>query len=387
MALLSFGVLVLFSACQVSPQSPITAIAQGYEDVLFRDVRHASWSPDGAFLVVTIDYGGNQELDLLSADGTFISPLARSSGYEGVGQWSATRGDILFQTNRDAEDGPAFSLYTMQPDGTDLKRLLPVDFPVMFGRWSPDGTRLVFNDVAQSTPRQLHIFDKATNTVNQLTSSDTFHSDYGSWSPGGQWLLFESTRDGSWDTYRMRPDGSEVMRIGLGTSSAPRYSPDGTLIAFHEMRNGHDYDIFIADANGSNTRVLTDGPGDQRLPEWSPDGTRLVYVSNAGGHHDLFSIRGDGTDATQLTQQPAKEFFTLLRQQGFAAASAHMDTTQAFHPELKIFRDERGLVLAIHQARHANNTAYADALLEIAFSIFPESDALQALQSGDATPY
>lgn len=337
-------------------------------------------------LLVTVDYGGNQELDLFATDGIFLRPLVRSAGYEGVAHWSASRDEILFQTNQGAEDSPAFSLYAVQPDGNNLQRIVPVDFPTMFGRWSPDGTKLVFNDVAQPTPRQVHVFDTATQTVTKLTASDDFDSDYGSWSPDNEWLLFESNRDGVWDTYRMRPDGSEVTRIGLKTSSAPRYSPDGTLIAFHEVRNGTDYDVFLAEADGSNQRILAGGPGDQRLPEWAPDGTRLAYISNAAGHHDLFTIRVDGTDTKQLTQQPENEFFTVLHRDGLVAAQTHVDALLATNPEQNIFRDDRALVQAIHRARQTNNAEHADALITLGLRIFPESPALQALQSDQTTP-
>lgn len=360
----------------------LRAQERGHSDALFHDVRHASWSPDGQQLLVTVDYGGNQEIDLMSRDGAFLKALVRSPGADGVAQWSAARDEILFQTARDADDGPAFTFYTMRPDGSRLRRLVDFDGAVMFGKWSPDGSALLFNDVFGPKPRQVYLMDLETKKARQLTSSDEAHSDYGSWSPDGRWVLFESDRSGSWDTYRMRPDGSEVTLLGLGGSSAPRYSPDGTRIAFHEVRNGLDYDVFIANADGTEARLLAGGGGDQRLPEWSPDGRTLAYVSNAGGHHDLFILGVDGGEPVRLTRQPEDEFFTVLAEKGLDAAKRYFETAHDSDPERKVFRDDRGLFLAVNGAFRDGEEERAHALLELGLKAFPESGPLQALRDG-----
>ncbi len=59
----------------------------------------------------------------------------------------------------------------------------------------------------------------------------------------------------------------------------PRWSPDGKLIAFISTRNGTPQ-IFVADANGSNARKITDVPEGVGEFIWSPDGKRFAFITD-----------------------------------------------------------------------------------------------------------
>jgi hypothetical protein len=73
-----------------------------------------------------------------------------------------------------------------------------------------------------------------------------------------------------------------------GDNVDPCFSPDGTKIAFASNRNGA-YNVFICRGDGSNPNtgtafspLLVSGVGGERYPAWSPGGTALAYVrSNA----------------------------------------------------------------------------------------------------------
>jgi dipeptidyl aminopeptidase/acylaminoacyl peptidase len=57
-----------------------------------------------------------------------------------------------------------------------------------------------------------------------------------------------------------------------GTSTYPRWSPDGETIAYVS-----DGDIHLMDADGSNQRNLTNHPSYDFLPVWSPDGKQIAF--------------------------------------------------------------------------------------------------------------
>jgi Tol biopolymer transport system component len=57
--------------------------------------------------------------------------------------------------------------------------------------------------------------------------------------------------------------------------------PPAGLIAFVSSRSGDD-DIWVADADGGDLRVLVQDTGSQRDPAWAPDGYRLAYASDEG---------------------------------------------------------------------------------------------------------
>jgi len=71
---------------------------------------------------------------------------------------------------------------------------------------------------------------------------------------------------------------------------APDWSPVGETIAY--MANPNDnWDIYLVNSDGSNTRRLTTDPAIDGLPAWSPDGEWLAFVSNRGGGWGLWLLR------------------------------------------------------------------------------------------------
>jgi len=128
--------------------------------------------------------------------------------------------------------------------------------------------------------------------------------------------VFVSTRDGDYALYGMNADGSDEGRLtdehGDTSSPAgttfqidPDVSPDGTRIAFASARAG-SLDVYVMDADGSNTRRLTTADGNQSQPSWSPDGARIAYQSDQDGDH-IYVMRSDGKGARRVTNDPAPE--------------------------------------------------------------------------------
>jgi Tol biopolymer transport system component len=94
------------------------------------------------------------------------------------------------------------------------------------------------------------------------------------------------------------PDFDGAVQLG--------WSPDEATFVYYSSR---DETIHLVDADGSNDRVLTglpsvpSGQPPNWLPTWSPDSSRIAFTSK-----DLWTIRPDGTDLTQLTDLSEGEF-------------------------------------------------------------------------------
>jgi len=75
----------------------------------------------------------------------------------------------------------------------------------------------------------------------------------------------------------------------------PRFSPDGTQLAFVSDRNGHRA-LWISAADGSGSRQVTDlRELITGFPRWSPDGTRLAFHTSAVNEDRvIYTIAAEG---------------------------------------------------------------------------------------------
>ena len=120
-------------------------------------------------------------------------------------------------------------------------------------------------------------------------------------------IVFSSRRDGvTFKVYRMKPDGSDVRQIAIGGNASvttPSVSPNGEWILYNV--NG---EIWKARVDGSDATNLTRNPATDQSPVWSPDGTRIAFHSDRSGTQfqwDIFVMDSDGSNPTQITSDPA----------------------------------------------------------------------------------
>ena len=87
--------------------------------------------------------------------------------------------------------------------------------------------------------RNLYILDVATGAARKLETGSDFDT-FPTWSPRGAWIAFTSRRDGDYEIYRIRPDGTDLERLtqSPGNDAHPSFSPDGEWIAFATARQG-----------------------------------------------------------------------------------------------------------------------------------------------------
>lgn len=131
-----------------------------------------------------------------------------------------------------------------------------------------------------------------------------FDTDVGTWmsldvSPDGSWIAFNLLGH----IYRIPIQGGVAENLTEGSGIAlnfhPRYSPDGSSIAFVSDRAGQE-DLWLVGADGANPRPLLIDP-DSRPSEldWMPDGENLV-VRVIGDESGLWLYRADGASRAKL---------------------------------------------------------------------------------------
>jgi Tol biopolymer transport system component len=95
-------------------------------------------------------------------------------------------------------------------------------------------------------------------------------------------LGFQALIDGESHPFRMNRDGTrkvDLTKDSRGFAYGFGASPDGKRIAYHK-----DYQIFLADADGSNALHVDTGHPFNFCPKWSPDGRSVLFL--AGEHYD-----------------------------------------------------------------------------------------------------
>jgi dipeptidyl aminopeptidase/acylaminoacyl peptidase/pterin-4a-carbinolamine dehydratase len=87
----------------------------------------------------------------------------------------------------------------------------------------------------------------------------------------------------------------------------PQFSPDGRVIAFVHMQadeelNGYERSIWFVPADGSHPAERFTTGAQDFSPRWSPDGSRLAFVSNRSGSPQLYVVAAGGGEAVQLSR-------------------------------------------------------------------------------------
>jgi len=92
------------------------------------------------------------------------------------------------------------------------------------------------------------------------------------------------------DIWIVAKDGGVAYRVtsAKGEESLPRFSPDGSLIAFNGNYDGN-IDIYVVPAMGGMAHRVTHHGMPDRMAGWSPDGTRILYTSMMESGKQRFS--------------------------------------------------------------------------------------------------
>jgi len=90
-------------------------------------------------------------------------------------------------------------------------------------------------------------------------------------------IVFQSDMDGDNEIYLLTANELRKLTDNSWSDEYPRWSPDGTRIAFSANPHGH-FDIYVMNADGSGLTEITSSPGDEVEPAWLPDGSALAFT-------------------------------------------------------------------------------------------------------------
>ena len=194
-------------------------------------------------------------------------------------------------------------VWSINADGTGLRRLTRSPWPEFDPAWSPDGRFIAYRSEPNGHP-ELWVM-KADGSGQHRLARDGGFAD---WSPDGIAYASGGGPSGrSWIAI-MNADGSGIRRVPYTDyGELPSWSPDGKRIAFSSNLSG-DGRMYIVDVNGSRLVDLS-SVGEGKMVAWSPDGRSILFASerdHSDGYREIYVMRPDGSGVRRLTRARAE---------------------------------------------------------------------------------
>jgi Tol biopolymer transport system component len=260
------------------------------------DGEGAWWSPDGGTILLGNGFkDGKWRPSLMASDGSAFRRIEAPGDFEDMycGTWfpDATR---LLCAIAQASDPTVAGVISIDVEtGGDMRRLTTAANPGVVGSVSecgggdsaaaisPDGTQFVFirhtcgeaPDPVRGETAEMFIAEvNSPEPPRRLLEAGAFDNNTSvSWSPDGKRLLYMFDRR----IWTVMPDGNNRTNIDIDVPvfsylHGPTWSPDGAWIAFGAEPERDTDDVWIARADGSDTRRLTNTLAHEGSVDWGP---------------------------------------------------------------------------------------------------------------------
>jgi len=161
-------------------------------------------------------------------------------------------------------------------------------------RWSPDGGDVIFFSRRESD-RKSRIYRYAINGHSEIVLKDGLNVAFGespSWTPDGHVAyrqIFPQTGIAIMDGY----GGGPTLILEDGSATAPAVSPNGRYVVFMSQRDGN-WELYRVKVDGSGLRRLTKNGANDGLPVWSGDSRSILFVSDRGGSWGMYAMSAGG---------------------------------------------------------------------------------------------
>ncbi len=266
-------------------------------------------------LTAALAASAQSESDFLSQ----VRQLTFEGRRAGEGYFSADGTKMVFQSEREPGN-PFYQIYLMDLETGDQERISPGMGKTTCAWIHPDGKRILFasthTDPKSKELQAAEYKDRETSRVRKY-----------SWDYDENYDIWE---------YHLADKSLKNLTQTRGYDAEGGWSPDGTKMVFASNRQAYEkqlskedqerlkidkqyfMDLYIADADGSNVKQLTDVPGYDGGPFFSADGRRICWrrFTPKGDVAEVWSMNTDGSDPRQLTKLGAMSWAPYFHPSG-----------------------------------------------------------------------
>jgi Tol biopolymer transport system component/DNA-binding winged helix-turn-helix (wHTH) protein len=268
----------------------------------------ASLSPDGKNLV----YASGQDLFLAQADGSNPQKLVSLNGFPVSPKFSPD-GTLIRFTMLDRNTG-SFNLWEASAAGVPPRPLLSAWHEAntsCCGAWSPGGQYYFFtawwgSPQIWALPERTGLFYKHSSQPLQVTNGPLRYTSP-VLSRDGRTLFVVGEQPRA-ELLRYDTHAGQFTPFLSGISAGQLdFSRDAQFIAYVTYPDGA---LWRSRADGSDARRLSYPPFAASLPRWSPDGTRIAFSASIDTTLmlQLYVVSADGGSPQQLTHDTSREF-------------------------------------------------------------------------------
>jgi Tol biopolymer transport system component len=232
-----------------------------------------AWSPDGRWVVYTSDLDEQIHLKLLDLSNGGVTQLTSGNSINVEPEWSPDGSRIAYVST---EPNGNYNIYTM---------------PIRDGR---AGTPVMITSDFELIPPTVYYGKWALHV-------------HPTWTRDGSELIFVSNRHnkhGSGGFYRMRAEpGAPMERFHYEETTwkaRPTLSPDGAKLVYSSYLGRQWQQLWAMPPKGGDAFPLTYGDFDRTTPRWSPDGTRIAFISNETGDTTMWLFHWFGGRLEQV---------------------------------------------------------------------------------------
>ncbi|HEX9960796.1 MAG TPA: protein kinase, partial [Pyrinomonadaceae bacterium] len=282
------------------------------------------WSPDGKYLYFASDRSGNmsfwrvaidEETGAAQGEPESVQTPSKYCRHITFSRDGKTLGYVRYESQSNLQSIP-FDAKTLKTTG-EVTWITRGDKEIGNPDLAPDGEMFVVRQPTR-TQEDLVIFDKNGGSWRSLMN-DRFRERIPRWSPDGSQIAFYTDRSGKYQIWAINPDGSNLRQITFTEkmgANAPVYSPDGSRMAYTELES-NSQSSFILDltkpwseqtpqplpqmANGKSFSVR----------DWSNDGKKLllIYFEPDGDEHGVGVFNLETNTYEKMTESGSIPFW------------------------------------------------------------------------------